>query len=746
MTETPAPIPEKISRYEIRREIGRGGMATVYLAYDPNFGREVAVKVLPHELLHDPTFRARFQREARTIAALEHPAIVPVYDFGEENGQPFLVMRYLSGGSLIARIRAGPIPPAEAAKILLRIGAALDAAHAKGIVHRDLKPANILFDQYGDAYLGDFGIAQLSGSGGTLTGPMVLGTPAYMSPEQIRGDKKVDGRSDIYALGIVMFEMLTGQAPFTADSPVKMMMMQLSTPPPRISETASQLPPGSNAVLERALAKEPEQRYQKAAEFGQAFQDLTTGKRPVMEEKPAPADRLTAETIELPAESPQALPSAAGPAAPAPERSRRWMLWAGTAAAAAIGVCLCLGAGGGGTLFALSDWGKSLLGFAPPPSAAFTPAPTATAAWTQTETEAPPPTPTRELLTPVPTAAPYVPGQPYLLSDGLAHSESPKVAVDSEGVVHAFWMLNTDALTGKLYHRALAPEGEWSDPECVACTAKEPEYAYEYQVVAGRGGDVCAGFVHLRGADFILSITCYRGSGPGRLQEITLPDDATKFLFAKDLSGGLVNFFLDDNSIQAGGQTLSDGSITIKSPAFTIDAKGNYHLAWIRNSDPPVLVHMFSSDGGKNWSSPSVLLEASDLYDDAFLFSGQKGGVYLALKGQGLRILRWNGAWSEPETLPEDLVTFCYEFVEDAEGAVALVDAAFYSNKSGAWLFRQDSQSTAFSKPQFLFKINDLNIHGLSAAYGPAGTLLALFLEPGESIFEGDMYFLEVEV
>ena len=281
MTETPASAPQKISRYEIRRELGRGGMAAVYLAYDPNFDREVAIKVLPHELMHDPAFRTRFHREARTIAALEHPAIVPVYDFGEQDGQPYLVMRYLSGGSLVARIRSGPVPAAEAARILARIGSALDAAHAKGIVHRDLKPANILFDQYGEAYLGDFGIAQLSEGSSTLTGSMILGTPAYMSPEQISGEKKVDGRSDIYALGIVVFEMLTGKTPFQSDSPVKLMMMHVSTPPPPISETDAKLPPGSAAILERALAKEPDQRWQKAAEFSRAFQDVTGERKPV---------------------------------------------------------------------------------------------------------------------------------------------------------------------------------------------------------------------------------------------------------------------------------------------------------------------------------------------------------------------------------------------------------------------------------------------------------------------------------
>jgi serine/threonine-protein kinase len=205
--------PEKIGRYEIKNELGRGGMATVYHAHDPHFKRDVALKVLPREFLHDPTFRARFEREAQTIAQLEHPAIVPVYDFGEETGQPYIVMRYMSGGSLADRLRRESLATSEAARIVTRLAPALDEAHSQGIVHRDLKPANILFDQRGDPYISDFGIAKLSQDSATFTGSAIVGTPAYMSPEQARGEKDLDGRSDIYALGVILFEMLTGKRP-----------------------------------------------------------------------------------------------------------------------------------------------------------------------------------------------------------------------------------------------------------------------------------------------------------------------------------------------------------------------------------------------------------------------------------------------------------------------------------------------------------------------------------------------------
>ena len=153
--------PQRIGRYEIKAELGKGGMATVYRAHDPRFERDVALKVLPREFLHDSTFRARFEREAKTIAALEHAAIVAVHDFGEDDGQPYLVMRHMAGGSLVEQLQQGPLSLAKASAIMMRIGAALDEAHKHGIIHRDLKPGNILFDQYGAAYLADFGIVKL---------------------------------------------------------------------------------------------------------------------------------------------------------------------------------------------------------------------------------------------------------------------------------------------------------------------------------------------------------------------------------------------------------------------------------------------------------------------------------------------------------------------------------------------------------------------------------------------------------
>jgi serine/threonine protein kinase len=269
---------EKFGRYEIKSEIGRGGMATVFHAYDPRFERDVAIKVLPHAFLHDPQFRVRFDREAKTIALLEHPAIVPVYDFGEESEQPYIVMRYMSGGSLSDRIKQGPLSPEEASQIITRLAPALDAAHARGIIHRDLKPGNILFDQYGNAFLSDFGIARMASSPGsaTLTQGAILGTPAYMSPEQIQGGE-IDGRSDLYSLGVILYEMISGSQPYQSETPGKVMMMHVLEPVPQITKVKSDVPPAIDAVIEKSMAKDPNQRFSTAAEAAAALESAIQG-------------------------------------------------------------------------------------------------------------------------------------------------------------------------------------------------------------------------------------------------------------------------------------------------------------------------------------------------------------------------------------------------------------------------------------------------------------------------------------
>ena len=293
--------PVKIGRYEIKSELGRGGMATVYRGWDPLFEREVAVKVLPPELLHsDPQFKMRFEREAKIIASLEHPSIVPVYDVGDDSGQPYFVMRYMSGGSLSDRIKAKNLTVEDALKILNQLAPGLDEAHSKGIVHRDLKPSNILFDGKGTPYISDFGIAKLSQAQSSgMTGSAIIGTPAYMAPEQAQGTG-VDGRTDIYAVGIILFEMLTGKQPYEADTPMAVAFKHITDPVPNIHEANPALPPAVNTVIQKAMAKSKDERFSTAGEMVDTLRNISSGQK-VSVEMPTIKGALPKVQAEIPA-------------------------------------------------------------------------------------------------------------------------------------------------------------------------------------------------------------------------------------------------------------------------------------------------------------------------------------------------------------------------------------------------------------------------------------------------------------
>ena len=310
---------QTFGRYEIKKQLGRGGMATVYLAHDPRFGRDVALKVLPPQFLHEEQFRARFEREAKTIAMLEHKAIVPVYDFGEHDGQPYLVMRYMTGGTLEDKIRReGQLTADETVRLVRSIATALDAAHSKGIVHRDLKPANILFDQDGDAYLSDFGIVKLSEATAHLTGNAIVGTPAYMSPEQVHGKQNVDGRSDIYTLGVILYELLVGKPPYGGDTPTQVMMAHVLEPVPDLQATKLSLPPALNHIVQTAMAKNVDDRYRTAGDMAVALEKAMTGSfpRPLADDATMMAPNPIFSTTPMP--TPTGLPSTTPPPTPSP--------------------------------------------------------------------------------------------------------------------------------------------------------------------------------------------------------------------------------------------------------------------------------------------------------------------------------------------------------------------------------------------------------------------------------------------
>jgi eukaryotic-like serine/threonine-protein kinase len=266
-------------RYEVLSRIGSGGMADVYLARDRLLGRQVAVKLLQHRFAEDQEFVERFRREASSAAGLSHPNVVAVFDRGEWDGTYYIAMEYLPGKSLKAVVREqGPLAPQDAIEIVVQILRAAKFAHKRGIIHRDLKPHNVILDEEGRAKVTDFGIARAGASDMTLTGS-IMGTAQYLSPEQAQGHT-VSETSDLYAVGIVLYELLTGRVPFDGETAVTIALKQVSAEPPKPSVLNSAVSPELDAVVLRALAKSPRERFEDAAEFIAALERVRPNRGP----------------------------------------------------------------------------------------------------------------------------------------------------------------------------------------------------------------------------------------------------------------------------------------------------------------------------------------------------------------------------------------------------------------------------------------------------------------------------------
>jgi len=327
----PFAAGETVGAYRIIEQLGQGGMATVYKAYHPALDRYVALKVLHPAFREDASFLMRFQREAKVIARLEHPHIVPIYDYAEHMGQPYLVMKFIEGETLKARLARGPLAPDEALRILQAVGAALSHAHRQGILHRDIKPSNILLTPSGEVYLADFGLARIAELGATtLSADMLLGTPHYISPEQGQGRRDLDAGTDIYSLGVVLYEIVVGRVPFTADTPFSIVHDHIFKPLPLPSSVNPHVPEAVERVLLKALAKERVDRHVDVDSLVTAFVESVRGGRAATANgKPdAPPERPTAPI------------AAAGTAKPMARKTPWWVWWL-----AAAGSCLCLGVG-----------------------------------------------------------------------------------------------------------------------------------------------------------------------------------------------------------------------------------------------------------------------------------------------------------------------------------------------------------------------------------------------------------------
>jgi len=349
-----------IGPYRIVEQTGRGGMATVYKAYQPALARYVAVKVLPAFFAEEDGFRQRFQQEAIAVARLRHPNILVVFDYGEENGIPYLVGDYIDGGTLAEQVGT-PLPLDYSMGILAPIASALDYAHTRGILHRDVKPSNVLLQRDGTPILADFGLAKMMGSLSRLTGTGVaMGTPEYMAPEQAAGEA-VDAGADNYALAVVAYELLTGRVPFSADTPLAVLLAHLHKPLPLPRTVNPALPAAVEDVLLKGLAKNPAERYPTASAFilalssaGQPAAPAPARAEPVFSAlaaaAPARAEPLPSALPAPPAAATGAppLPDVAAPSAargPAARRGRQRLTTRPALIGAGVLLALCIGLG-----------------------------------------------------------------------------------------------------------------------------------------------------------------------------------------------------------------------------------------------------------------------------------------------------------------------------------------------------------------------------------------------------------------
>lgn len=264
-------IGEFVGPYEIIEELGRGGMATVYKAHHASLDRYVAIKVMDAAMSSETDFIERFKREARAIARLDNPHIVPVYDFDEHKEQPYLVLKFIDGQTLGARMKASPLARNEVLEIVTAVGGALQYAHKQGILHRDIKPSNVLLARDGNVYLTDFGLARMLESSSSLTGDAIIGTPHYISPEQALNSELVDERTDIYSFGVMIYEMVTGRVPFESDTAFSVIEDHLYTPPPPPSSIRPDLSFEVEDVILKALSKKSSDRHNTVAELVKAF-------------------------------------------------------------------------------------------------------------------------------------------------------------------------------------------------------------------------------------------------------------------------------------------------------------------------------------------------------------------------------------------------------------------------------------------------------------------------------------------
>ena len=565
---------KQLGQYRIIAPLGEGGMAAVYKAYQPSMDRYVALKILSRHYATDPKFIGRFEREAKVIASLEHPNILPVHDYGEADGYAYIVMRYVEGETLARLLQGQSLPLPKICHIISQLADALDYAHSRGIVHRDMKPSNVLIDKRGNCLLADFGIAKILGSSMqfTATGAFV-GTPVYASPEQGLGID-LEASSDIYSLGVMLYEMATGRPPFEAETPMAILMKHIHDPLPSPRTINPTLPEVVERVILRALAKQPEDRFQTAGEMARAL--AAAAAAPVPEPQPAATTR------------------------PYPERGRGILTW-GWILGGLVALAVLVGLlGGSVVLFAIATRATAT------PTAASAAGP-ATAVAT--------PTLTVPAVTPTLTTEFELPGFPPT-SEALESGPHPALVVGSDHQIHLTWADNSSGTWDVYYARSADGGANFSQPVTVDSEATGAARGHPTLAV-GPDGSVYVAWEDTRGGDW--DIYCARSDDGQAFSPPVLADDdatgkdqaqptivvgrdGTVYLAWQDSRGGDWDIYYARSA--DGGASFSE-NVRVNDetrsqqvdPTIGVDSQGRVHVIWTDDQSGARTIYYAGSEG-----------------------------------------------------------------------------------------------------------------------------------------------------